>query len=353
MSKSILRNSKILGKAVLNATLTFWRLSNTIGKTITNFNSVFTGNITVNWGDGSSAPLASNTPLNKTLGNTTGVSLKGYKPNITQINCGTSSPRLGGTVDISTFTNLTTFICNSNDITSFSGYNKNSKLQTLQFFNNKISGQMPSLNAMTNLTQILFHENLFTGSIPSFSGLTKLSTFFCFGNQFTGNIPELNNLPNFLTLHCSSNLLTGNIPSLSGVPKLVNLYVNGNQLTGLIPNLSINVNLTRVFCGFNLLTGDIPSFSGLNNFQEFRCEMNQLTGFAGDSVSINLGTFVANNNLLSSSAVNAILAAFVAANKTTGTRILNLGGSGNAAPTGQGITDKATLISRGWTVTTN
>jgi len=70
-------------------------------------------------------------------------------------------------------------------------------------------------------------------------------------------------------------------------------------------------------------------------------------------ISNSLGDFRAENNLLTANAVNAILAAFVLANKTTGTRILNLGGTGNASPTGQGITDKATLISRGWTVTTN
>ena len=353
MAKILLRNSKIEGNVILNAPLAFWRLSNTLGKTVTNFSSVFTGNITVDWGDGSSQVLTSNTPLNKTLGNTTGISLKVDKSNITQINCGTSSSRLGGTVNISAFPNLTTFSCNSNDITSFSGYNKNSNLRNLQFFNNKISGEMPSLSAMTSLVEILFHQNLFTGSIPSLNGLTNLATFFCFGNQFTGNIPELNNLPNFITLHCSSNILTGNIPSLSGAPKLVNLFVNGNQLTGLIPSLSNNTNLTRLFCGFNLLTGDIPSFSGLNNFQEFRCEANQLTGFAGGSVSNTLGDFHAQNNQLTSTAVNAILAAFVVANKTTGNRTLLLAGTGNAAPTGQGLTDKATLISRGWTLTTN
>ena len=353
MAKILLRNSKIEGNVILNAPIAFWRLSNTLGKTITNFSSVFTGNITVDWGDGSSQLLTSNTPLNKTLGNTIGTYLKGNKSNITQINCGSSSPRLGGTVDISAFPNLTTFICNSNDITSFSGYNKNSKLQTLQFFDNKISGQMPSLSEMTNLVEILFHQNEFTGSIPSLNGLTKLSTFFCFGNQFTGNIPELNNLPNFLTLHCSSNLLTGNIPSLSVVPNLINLYVNNNQLSGPIPSLSNNTKLIRFFCGNNLLTGNIPSFSGLNNFQEFRCEMNQLTGFAGGSVSNTLGNFHAQNNQLTSTAVNAILAAFVVANKTTGNRTLLLAGTGNAAPIGQGLTDKATLIARGWTVTTN
>lgn len=32
---------------------------------------------------------------------------------------------------------------------------------------------------------------------------------------------------------------------------------------------------------------------------------------------------------------------------------INLSGGTNAAPTGQGLTDKATLITAGWTVTTN
>ena len=46
-----------------------------------------------------------------------------------------------------------------------------------------------------------------------------------------------------------------------------------------------------------------------------------------------------------------MLAALVAAGATNKT--CNFGGAGNATPTGQGLTDKATLISRGWSVTTN
>ena len=49
--------------------------------------------------------------------------------------------------------------------------------------------------------------------------------------------------------------------------------------------------------------------------------------------------------------VNAILASLVAGAATGGT--LDLPGGTNAAPTGQGILDVATLISRGWSVTTN
>jgi hypothetical protein len=112
-------------------------------------------------------------------------------------------------------------------------------------------------------------------------------------------------------------------------------------------------NLADFRCQGNFLTGSIPSLSANNFLQNFFCNNNQLDSFQGGTVSSLLGTFLAQNNLLSSSAVNNILAAFVAANKTTGTCTLNLGGTGNAAPTGQGITDKATLVSRGWTVTTN
>lgn len=53
---------------------------------------------------------------------------------------------------------------------------------------------------------------------------------------------------------------------------------------------------------------------------------------------------------MTAAAVNSVLAQFVAGNKNPNELII---AGNNAAPTGQGITDKATLISRGWTVTTN
>ena len=71
-----------------------------------------------------------------------------------------------------------------------------------------------------------------------------------------------------------------------------------------------------------------------------------------------MGHFQAQTNQLTQSSVNALLSAFVAAGRTTGTPvvngtcILNLGGTGNYRPTGQGVTDVTTLRGRGWTVTT-
>ncbi len=152
---------------------------------------------------------------------------------------------------------------------------------------------------------------------------------------------------------CNGNQLTGNIPSLSANTALSQFRCYTNQLTGSIPSLSANTALTVFSCFNNQLTGSIPSLSANTALTYFSCYSNQLTGWSGGTVSATLGDFQAQNNLLMQAAVDAILAAFVAAGRTTGTRILNLGGTGNAAPSAAGLADKATLQSRGWTVTTN
>jgi hypothetical protein len=249
---------------------------------------------------------------------------------ITEINCGTSSPKLGGSIDLSSFPNLVTFICTNNDIITITNYDNKPNLRTIRFFDNKIIGSILNLDNNIQLRDFRCYNNLLTGSIPSIINNTQLRNFHCYLNQ-----------------------LTGSIPSLSANTQLIGFFCWGNQLTGSIPNISINTQLTEFFCYSNQLTGVIPSLSANTQLVGFRCQSNQLTGFAGGSVSITLGNFQAQTNQLPATAVNDILAAFVAANRITGTRVLNLGGTGNAAPTGQGLTDKQTLINRGWTVTTN
>jgi Leucine-rich repeat (LRR) protein len=271
---------------------------------------------------------------------------------ITAINCGTSSPKLGGTIDISDFPNLQQFICNNNDITAISGYENNANLTTIQFLQNKVTGVIPPLSGLSNLQEFRCGTNQLTGPIPSLSELSNLRFFGCGVNQLTGPIPSLSELNNLRVFNCDTNQFTGPIPSLSGLSNLQEFRCFTNQLTGPIPSLSELSNLREFRCGTNQLTGPIPSLSGLSNLQVFGCSINELTGFDGGSVSITLGNFQAQNNQLTSTAVNAILAAFVAANKTAGTRIINLGGTGNAAPTGQGLVDKQTLLDRGWRTAT-
>ncbi|MBK6800429.1 MAG: hypothetical protein IPG83_02760 [Novosphingobium sp.] len=182
---------------------------------------------------------------------------------------------------------------------------------------------------------------------------SQMSVFYCHTNQLTGNIPNLSANTVLTQFSCYSNQLTGSIPNLSANTALTVFYCNSNQLTGSIPSLSANTVLTQFSCYSNQLTGSIPSLSANTALTVLYCNSNQLTGWSGGTVSATLGDFQAQNNLLMQAAVDAILAAFVAAGRTTGTRILNLGGTGNAAPSAAGLADKATLQSRGWTVTTN
>ena len=182
---------------------------------------------------------------------------------------------------------------------------------------------------------------------------TALTIFYCHSNQLTGSIPNLSANTALTIFYCQSNQLTGSIPTLSANTALTTFSCPTNQLTGSIPTLSANTALTDFYCHSNQLTGSIPTLSANTALTTFYCHTNQLSSWTDGIVSSTVGDFQAQNNNLSAAAINAILAAFVAANKITGTRILNIGGTGNAAPTGQGITDKATLQSRGWTVTTN
>jgi Leucine-rich repeat (LRR) protein len=125
---------------------------------------------------------------------------------------------------------------------------------------------------------------------------------------------------------CSFNDLENFIGS-EGILNLKELYLNYNQLSGTIPNLSNNISLQR-----------------------FECYNNKFTDFNG-SVSNTLGEFRADSNLLTTSAVDAILSAFVQANRTSGVRSLNLGGTGNASPSPAGILNRNFLVgSLGWTV---
>jgi hypothetical protein len=341
---------------------------------------------------------------------------------ITAIDCGSSTPKLGGTIDVSAFPNLTSIKCISNGITRFQGYgpltnlvsiemgdnafgaaqgnfetlSNKPNLVTINFYAtiglqyNSWTGSFPDLTQNTQLMNVILNNTSLTGNNLDFSMLTKLELLFIQFNLLSGNFPILptganskliaihfgsrggssssytNSTAPLLTDHpnCvgfvySGNNVTGNIQPIP--PRISTFWCDRNFHTGSIPSLAGDLfDLWQFNCqnqrGTTKLSGNIPNLANATKLSLFWCDGNQLTGFAtGGSVPSSLGNFQANNNLLTSAAVNAILAAFVAAGRTStsGTCILNLGGTGNAAPTGQGLTNKTTLISRGWTVTTN
>jgi len=319
-----------------------------------------------------------------------------YNNQVTAINCGTSFPRLGGTIDISAFLNLQKFTCTNNAITVISGISNLSALREFRCDSNLLTGSIPSLTSNTALTILNCSVNKLTGSIPSLSVNTALTILNCSVNELTGPIPSLSANTGLQQFYCNNNALTGPIPSLSANTELVEFYcfrnggLNGalpslsantklqrfhcytcsftgsppvlpssvrqflcrfNNLDGSIPNFINNTSLNAYDCNNNELVGGIPDLAALTSLNQFICNNNNLSEFSG-GVPTNLGNFQAYNNSLTQSAVDAILAAFVAANRSGGT--LTLGGTGNAAPTnGQNNSNKLILVGRGWSVTVN
>jgi hypothetical protein len=305
-------------------------------------------------------------------------------PTVTSINCGTSSPKLSGTIDISAFPNLQQFRCNSNDITAISGYENNANIRELYYRNNKVSGSLPSLSGMTNLQYFFCDRNLHTGNLPSsfgpnirdfrcwlnsFSGpipnildgqYPRMETFLCDRNQLTGPIPVLSGTL-IATFHCFSNLLTGPIPTFNGrnLIRLREFHCDNNRLSGPIPTFDDIPALRSFRCNNQnatvKITGSIPSLSANTALEEFRCNNNQLTGFDGGSVSNTLGDFQAQNNQLTQSAVDSILSAFDATTRTATPRTLSLGGTTNSAPSYTGgvtTTSPGSNFSRSGTLVT-
>ena len=65
-------------------------------------------------------------------------------------------------------------------------------------------------------------------------------------NRLSGSIPDLSALTNLTTLYLYQNQLSGPIPALRALTNLTHLALNDNQLSGPIPDLSALTNLTAI-----------------------------------------------------------------------------------------------------------
>lgn len=160
---------------------------------------------------------------------------------------------------------------------------------------------------------------------------------------------DLTKLTGLVTAYLSTNSFAGGL-DLTNNTLLQILFVSNNLLGGTL-KLTTNTALTTLQVGNNLFNGTI-NISTNTVLETAGFSTNRFSGFTG-TVSNTVGSFNAANNLLTQSAIDAILLAFVNANRTTGTRVLTLNGTGNAAPSVTGLGYKSTLVSRGWTVSHN
>ena len=299
-------------------------------------------------------------------------------------------PNLDNNTALETF-----YIRNNNLISYLPSFENNRRIKAFDCSFNSLSGSIPSQYAyLPQITTIILSNNHFTGSLPPIGASTTLLDFFATNNELTGNIPGLN--PSLVSFDISFNSCSGDIPNLSNNTQLTYIDLYKNQLSGSIPDLS-NLSLLEFFdCGYNFLTGSIPNLDNNTLLLQFSCQSqslsgnlptlsnnaaliafdasnnlltgnipylgntnllafsvadNQLSGYDGGGIPASLLLFLAQNNQLTQPAVDSILGDLDAAGAVSGS--LALFGGTNSAPSLTGLTYKANLIAKSWTVLTN
>lgn len=224
---------------------------------------------------------------------------------ITAIDCGTPSGislPLSGSINISEFTNLTSFSCTGgHNIQSFTGnvscpnlkslvltqnllsqfpnLNNNTLLEELRLDNNNISGIVPSLYALTGLKTLRLQQNsLLSGTLPSLTGgLTGVTSFYSIGCSMTGNI-VLNNYNVITDYRCDSQdgsvKIGGTIPTIPS--SLLYFYIYNNKISGGLPSMTSTIKEFR--CYNNLLTGFTNDISSASLLQYYYIGNNKISG---------------------------------------------------------------------------
>ncbi|CAJ2646902.1 unnamed protein product [Trifolium pratense] len=189
-----------------------------------------------------------------------------------------------------------------------------SALQKLDFDQNNLVGQVPSLGksndlrwlnleynnlgdnstrdlefleTLTNCSKLRafsISSNNFGGNLPNFVGnlSTHLSQLYLGGNKISGEIPaELGNLIGLILLTLDYCHFEGVIPTTFGkFEKMQKLSMNGNKLSGEIPPIIGNLNqLYFLSINDNMLEGNIPSSIGnCKKLQYLDLSQNNLRG---------------------------------------------------------------------------
>jgi len=184
--------------------------------------------------------------------------------------------------------------------------------------------------SMNSLTTLSAPELVYAGGfLPA--TMSALTTFY---------FPLLRSVPGTFSPNTMGSLTTVSLPSL--------VYVGGNASLATMASLT-----TANFPAMIQWGGTIAMNTGLGKLADVTL------GTVGTLKVITGATTNISGQKLTAASVNAILALLVSLDGTNGTTLwgsgktVNVSGGTSSAPTGQGIVDKATLVARGATVTTN
>lgn len=194
-----------------------------------------------------------------------------------------------------------------------------------------------TLTALQVVGSALFFgsDNLSSLSLPAL-----ISTGTGMDIQVQGNV-------NCTSVSMPSLVTCGGILSLSGMPALTSVNLNSLQTVGSRLDFNTDTSMTSI---------SLPALTHVSGDGASEIKCNGCTNLSIWNAPnwvpnnlVNANTW--NGDALTAAGVNQILRRGVLANTTQ--ENYNTAGGTNAAPSGQGIADKATLIGNGNTVTTN
>lgn len=260
------------------------------------------------------------------------------------------------TVTISTPSASLTYLRINNEPVSgnLPNLSENSYLTYLQLSQTNIGGAMYTTLPWPLLSEIVLRQTLITGTFPPVNTTPLLSDITIRNTALTGPLPDFSLLPLLRRIEMDTCGFTGTIPDFSGCTKMEVIRLAANALSGSFPSLLLMPSLNNIYCTSCGLSGAVPAFNANPLLTSVQFDNNDFTSWTSHVVPLALTTMLLQTNNMPILEVNKVLADFafnIASRPAVGT--LNLSGVGMAAPTGQGLIDKAAIIARGWTCTTN
>ena len=239
---------------------------------------------------------------------------------------------------LSSIPTLKTLNLNANQIQTID-VSQNIALQNLQVNGNQL--QTLDVTNLVNLTELDCDTNLLTEiDVSKNVNLTYLD---CGANQLT-TVDVSNNI-NLTEFDCGDNQLT-----TVDITNLIKLFIHdcsSNPISSI--DVSKNTLLTYLTCQDCTLTSiDVSKNTGLTDLNVEACKLTEL------DISHNplITRLFADSQFLSSDNINTILHNWVGFGQSNGFTEIN-NQTPPAPPTGQGITDAATLVGRGWYIQTD
>ncbi|THU74440.1 hypothetical protein C4D60_Mb04t33390 [Musa balbisiana] len=146
---------------------------------------------------------------------------------------------------------------------------------------NQISGHVPNILHLNNLSWLDLSSNYFEGPLPYFP--PRLELLDLSNNSFSGIIPHdiIMNMPYLIYLSLSKNNLSGEIPfSICQLRALEALDLSKNMLSGELPNCWNNSSRIEVMdFSSNNISGVIPeSICSIATLQSLHLSNNSLSG---------------------------------------------------------------------------